>query len=231
MLRAVLLPGILLVTLAGQDLRGQSSANQTATVPVAGEPRHHVKFENKYVRVFDVVVPPGDETLYHLHANDYVFVMIGPAILKAQPLGGEPADLIVKDGEVRYSKAPITHRVKNVGKKDFRNITIEILGSPGGVAGGAPLDKVPGHTLVLENERVRVERLILEPGQTTGIHSHNLSHLAVAITGGKLQDQSSGAPQTVALKAGDFRWYDGPRTHALKNVGKSRFEAVAIEWK
>src|ERR1044072_6927445 len=92
-------------------------------VPVASEPRHHLKFENDYVRVFDVVVPPGDETLFHVHSNDYVFVSIGAANLKAEVMGNQPGDLILKDGEVRYSKATITHRVKNQAKETFRNIT------------------------------------------------------------------------------------------------------------
>ena len=48
-------------------------------VPVSSEPRHHLKFENAYVRVFDVMVPPGDQTLFHTHANDYLFVSIGDA--------------------------------------------------------------------------------------------------------------------------------------------------------
>ena len=92
-------------------------------VPVSNEPRHHLKFENAYVRVFDVVVPPGDQTLFHIHANDYLFVSIGDANLKAEVMGNQPGDLILKDGEVRYSKATITHRVANQAKEVFRNIT------------------------------------------------------------------------------------------------------------
>jgi quercetin dioxygenase-like cupin family protein len=212
-------------------LNREPETNQE-TVPVANEPRHHFKFENRFVRIFDVVVPPQDTTLYHLHAHDYLFVMIGAATLKAQLLGEQPFDLIVKDGEVRYSKAPLTHRVTNVGKVDFRNITIEVLDSPGSFGVAMPLEKVPGHSLILENDRARVERLVLEPGQTTGMHSHNMSELAVAITAGHLQDESSGEkPRTADAKPGDFRWHDGRRAHSLKNIGNSRFEAVTIEWK
>jgi len=202
-----------------------------APVPVSNEPRHHLKFENEYVRVFDVVVPPGDATLYHIHSNDYVFVSIGDATLKAQALGGQPGDLIVKDGETRFTKGPITHRVTNVVNTPFRNITIEILKSPGPVGTATP-DNSPGHSIVLENDRVRVERLILEPGQSTNVHTHNLSALSVFLTKSKVQVESPNAkPETIEYKPGDFRWRAAPVTHSIKNIGTTRFEAVGVDWK
>src|SRR5262249_24874540 len=143
-------------------------------VPVTQEPRHHLKFENKYARVFDVVVPPGDATLFHLHSNDYVFAAIGDANLKAEVMGSQPVDLILKDREVRFTKGPVTHRVSNPARTPFRNITVEILGSPGPGGASTP-DTSPGHSIVLDNERVRVERLVLEPGQSTNTHTHGLS--------------------------------------------------------
>ncbi|MGI9076108.1 MAG: hypothetical protein ACR2G6_02120, partial [Gemmatimonadaceae bacterium] len=36
-------------------------------VPIEKEPRHHLKFENQYVRVFYVFIPLGDTTLFHTH--------------------------------------------------------------------------------------------------------------------------------------------------------------------
>ncbi|HKP87194.1 MAG TPA: cupin domain-containing protein [Blastocatellia bacterium] len=201
-------------------------------VPVASEPRHHLKFENEYVRVFDVIVPPADATLFHVHANDYLFVSIGDANLKAEVLGGQPGDLILKDGEVRYSKATITHRVTNQSKEQFRNITIEVLKSPGLKVDANSHAGISGHTLVLENDRVRVERLVLEPGQATNMHEHRLSGLAVFVSGGSLMVEAPGQkPRSVDLKPGEFTWREAGVTHRLKNAGKTRFEAVDIEWK
>jgi hypothetical protein len=42
------------------SLTGLSWLSIQSPIPVLNEPRHHLKFENEYVRVFDVVVPPGD---------------------------------------------------------------------------------------------------------------------------------------------------------------------------
>jgi quercetin dioxygenase-like cupin family protein len=212
-------------------ITGLAAAAQSP-VPVEGEPRHHLKFENSYVRVFDVVVPPGDATLFHTHSKDYAFVSIGDASLKAEVMGSPAVDLILKDGETRFSKATVIHRVMNPGMTPFRNITIEVLGSPTMTAGGQKLDRVPGHTLLFENERVRAWRLVLDPGQSTGLHTHGHAGLGVSVSGGQLSIATSGGQSREAtLKPGDFQWHDLDTTHSLKNVGKTRFEAVDIEWK
>jgi len=40
-----------------------------------------------------------------------------------------------------------------------------------------------------------------------------------------------GTEQVAEFKAGDFNWHPQPRTHSLKNVGTTKFEAIGIEWK
>ncbi|MEK6284222.1 MAG: hypothetical protein AABO57_00610 [Acidobacteriota bacterium] len=220
-----------LIVAAALSFLGLFSSTVQSPVPVASEPRHHLKFENEYVRVFDVFVAPGDATLFHIHANDYAFVTIGDAGLDAEVMGSQPVELSLKDGEVRFTKGPVTHRVSNPSIFRFRNITIEILGSPG-PAGASTPDTLPGHSIVLDNERVRVERLILDPGESTNMHTHNLSALSVFISPAKVLVRSPGQePQTIEYKPGDFRWRAAPVTHSIKNIGKTRFEAVGIDWK
>lgn len=220
-----------LIAAAALSFLGLFSSPVQSPVPVANEPRHVLKFENDYVRVFDVFVPAGDATLFHTHSNDYVFVTIGDADLFAEVMGSPPVDLILTNGEVRFTKAPITHRVTNPYIFRFRNITIEILRSPGARGTSTP-DTSPGHSIVLDNDRVRVERLILEPGQSTNMHTHNLSALSVFLTRATVLMESPGqTPQEIEYKPGDFRWRDAPVTHSIRNIGTTRFEAVGIDWK
>ncbi len=47
----------------------QSNSPQSP-VEIGGEPRHHPKFENEFVRIWDVTVPAGDATLWHVHRNE-----------------------------------------------------------------------------------------------------------------------------------------------------------------
>lgn len=211
-------------------LIGLASAVQ-APVPVSAEAHHHLKFENEYVRVYDAVVEPGDETLFHVHSSDYVYISLSDAHLKAQILGGPVVDLSLKSGQSVFTKAPTTHRVINPGPTVFRCIAAEILKSPNGSAQEPPMN-VPGYSVLLENDLVRVVRLVLDPGQSTGLHTHNLMSLGVAVTAARMAYQEPGQEKQVAeLKAGDFNWHRVKRTHTVTNVGQTRFEAVEIEWK
>src|SRR5438132_11961472 len=105
---------------------------------ISGEPRHHPKFENEFVRVWDVTVPAGDTTLWHIHRNDNVVVTLGDdASLRIETVGGAPAEVQWKFGEVRFGKATYVHRAMNIGTTPFHNMTIEILKSPLGSAEAA----------------------------------------------------------------------------------------------
>lgn len=200
------------------------------SVPVRNEPHHHFKFENEYVRVFDVVVPARDATLYHLHSNDYVFVNLSNVKLKAQVLGRDEVELPVTIGQTVFTKGPITHRVANPDVTPFRNITIEILKSPH--MADTTESSASGLSVVTENDRVRIERLVLEPGESTGMHKYPLMGLTVAVTGGKMAVRSEGEPeQTSKSQPGDFKWNGAGRTCSIKNIGRSRLELVEVEWK
>jgi mannose-6-phosphate isomerase-like protein (cupin superfamily) len=213
-------------------ITGLLSVAVQSPVPVDDEPRHHLKFENEYTRVFDVQVPPSDATLFHTHSHDYLFVMIGDALLKAQVLGGPLSDLVVKNGEARFTKATITHRVINVGKRLFRNITIEILASPKDGPDAAHVEMLPGHSLVLDNDLIRVERLILDPGKSNAVHLHRLPGLGVAISDGKILSEAPGvAAEVIEIKAGDFRWHEAGLEHAFTNLGAGPLEIIDISWK
>jgi quercetin dioxygenase-like cupin family protein len=206
----------------------QSNSPQNP-VEISGEPRHHPKFENEYVRIWDVTVPAGDTTLWHAHRNDNVVVSFSDVRLHIETLGRDPVEGPWKFGEVRFTKATYIHRAMNVGTTTFHNFTIELLKAPG----GANLTKEAGREPVLENERVRVFRVTLEPGQSTPMHTHEVPLLAVALTAGDLEFTTKGKekPDRVSRPLGDITWRPGAVTHAVKNVGKTRYEGLDIEFK
>src|ERR1700694_5039819 len=85
-------------------------------VEIKGEPRHHHKFENEFVRVWDVTVAAGDATLWHAHRNDNVVVTLADANLRLESATAAPAEAQWKFGEVRFSKATYIHRAMNIGR-------------------------------------------------------------------------------------------------------------------
>ena len=207
----------------------QQSNSPQSPVEISGEPRHHPKFENEFVRLWDVTVPAGDTTLWHAHRNDNVVVSFGDVKLRIETLGRDPVEGPWKFGEVRFSKATYIHRAMNVGTTSFHNFTIELLKTPG----GATLTKVPGREPVLENERVRVFRVALDPGQSGPMHTHTVPILAIALTAAELEVTTEGKaqPERVKRPEGNVLWRAEPVTHAIKNVGKTRYEGVDIEFK
>jgi quercetin dioxygenase-like cupin family protein len=202
------------------------------SVPVAEEPRHRVVFSNEYVLVIDAVVPPGDATLYHTHSEDNVPVAISGGRMRTEVLGGAASESDVPTGGVWFARASYTHKITNVGRTPLRFIDAEILRSPGGPADAKPLDAAPGTKLEIENERARVYRMTLAPGQSTGRHVHALAGLSVAVTAGKVAITSDGkGREVVEVKAGEFAWRGSAGAHSVENVGDAPFEAIEIDWK
>src|ERR1700693_4583004 len=68
-----------------------SSAAQ-APLPVEKESHHRVVIENAYVRVFDIILAPGEATLDHAHTRDALQVIIGPSIMRVEVVGKPPVD-------------------------------------------------------------------------------------------------------------------------------------------
>ena len=132
-------------------------------VPVEKEPRHQVKFENQYVRILDVTFPPGYTTLFHTHSNDNVAVVISGGKLKSERVGEQPLDAIAKTGNASFAKASYTHQITNTGDATLRFIDVEILSLPGLSKSILVRDKVTGHQIILENERVRFHRQLHFP--------------------------------------------------------------------
>jgi quercetin dioxygenase-like cupin family protein len=109
-----------------------SNAAGTATDPVAveQEPHHHVIFENQYVRVLEVVVDPGDTTLFHKHSLDNVAVQLNDAVIKRQFPGEDWVATPAKEGSAGFvagTKTPYVHRISNTGATVFHVLDVEIL--------------------------------------------------------------------------------------------------------
>jgi len=103
---------------------------ETDPVPVEQEPHHHVVFENQYVRVLDVVVQPGEMTLFHKHSLDNVAVQLSNTTLANQVPGEDWTSRPVAEGAVGFragTETPYTHRIMNRGTPVFHVMDVEIL--------------------------------------------------------------------------------------------------------
>ena len=151
-----------------------------------------------------------------------------------EAIGGEKKPLDIKYGTAGFGarSSPETHRVLNTGKTDFRNIFIELL-----LSKNAPASKPfpilsDGHVILIENERVRVNRLVLKPGESSKLHTHQMHGLGIILYDSKIElIAPEGTTRKLQAKAGDHAWQNAGTTHVIKNIGPNVFEAIDIELK
>lgn len=104
-----------------------SSSNPRALV----EPYHCWLFENQYVRVYDVRIPPGVTTEFHTHAYDSVFIQVSGGLTAAQTQG-KAWGKAEKDvsGAIEFSadsKKTRVHRVRNEGAAEYHVVAVQLL--------------------------------------------------------------------------------------------------------
>ena len=143
-------------------------------VPVDQEPQHKVVFKNDFVRVLDATLPPGYVTLNHRHDVDNVSVMMSN--------GRDGAESARGIGRAGFARGGYSHSVTNSGSKVMRFIVVEVL-KPERL--NAPAVDLPKHTLETENDRVRIYRVKIAPGESLPTHIHASGWLEVVVNGAK----------------------------------------------
>ncbi|HEX5650152.1 MAG TPA: hypothetical protein VFX69_10905, partial [Steroidobacteraceae bacterium] len=150
-----------------------AKASAQSAVPIEQEPAHRVVLQNEHVRVFEVWLPRGESTLWHVHRHDGISVRLADATIEDHPKDGQARTLRLRRGAVAYGATPaaLTHRVRNVGESTFHNLYIELLPDHDG-DGGRSEATASDRQAELENDRVRALRRILAPGESTAMHTH-----------------------------------------------------------
>lgn len=114
-----------------------------SVVPVHEEPRHRLVHDAPDLRILDILIQPGDTTLFHRHDAPIAYVQIAASVVNQQTLGGDwgavrrdaPTPGVVP-GRVtwneRYRDEPVSHRVTALGPGHFRLIGVINRGVGGG---------------------------------------------------------------------------------------------------
>src|SRR5215831_13014673 len=191
---------IALISLAAQQAR----TIDPNAIPVDKEPQHHLVFANDFVHVVDARLPPGYKSLNHTHALDNVTVTISP--------GSTDPQALARIGRAGFSRGGYSHTVTNSGSIELRFINVELLRADSPVSAAFP--DQPQHKLEIENERVRVYRIKLAPGESLPAHRHSSGWIAVTVAGG--------------AGPGSFNWYASGAANSL-TAGSSGLEVVELE--
>jgi hypothetical protein len=203
-------------------------------IPVEQTSYHVPAFSNGLVTVLNVFIPPHRQSGFHRHSLDSVGVLISDTARTGQVLGAE-ATVTAPRGRgsanfTNYAREPLTHNVAITGDGPFHNIVIELLEpQPGKFNVGA---RGEGYTQLLDNERVRVWRLVLDPGQSAARITQAAPGVRVVVDGGELVEiLPDGRERGMAPHSGEFFWQDLGQTRAVRNVGTTRLDLVELELK
>jgi len=100
-----------------------------AQMPVEQEVHHKVVFENRWIRLIDLIVPAGDTTLLHTHAAASVVLFLSKSNVAIQNVGESPVITHVNPGDVvyrNYDEKPAVHMVWSEDKSVFRCMVVEL---------------------------------------------------------------------------------------------------------
>ena len=126
-------------------------------------------------------------------------------------------------GYTNYNKlGPRTHKAINMGSTPFHNISfIFRYPRPGRFAPGA---RPEAYTQIMDNERARGWRLVLEPGQSAPAITQSAPGLRIVLDGGEIAEAVPGArDRGMWLKRAGVFWQDaGGDPHGAEHWHNAR---------
>ena len=211
-------------------------------VPMDKAPFHIPVFQNDYLILLNVNIPPGRNTGYHIHYADSVSVNLSPASQTNQNYGSDvvnPPGAAAGEGEPGRAtftdvtkNGPRTHKATNVGPTPFHNISFILKDRRPTGTTVSERSVAQGYTQVMDNARLRAWRVTLKPGQSTQQITQGGPGLRVYVQGGVLAEAIPGsADRGMAPYEGDFIWQDAGQTRTVKNTGTTLIEYVEFELK
>jgi quercetin dioxygenase-like cupin family protein len=85
-----------------------------------------VLFENERVKIWNLIVEPGEASAWHLHSRDYVTVVVEGGGLTVEYEDGDPEPGPSSTGNWRYHDDHRVHRVINHTDTRYKNVLIEL---------------------------------------------------------------------------------------------------------
>ncbi len=201
-------------------------------------PFQKLLWENEFVRVFELRVPPGAAEAKHSHGRGVTIALTEYDNELTSYPDGAVTRRHTKFGEVRWAD-PVTHEARNTGSTEQRVIRVEFKKEAPAVpttpARPDPLDSLivckDTQKLIFENQFARVieERVPAGVAQPKHRHAHGVL-IPLADSDVESVDDPNGQPTRRQLKFGDASWRE-PVVHAVKNVGKTELLNIRIEVK
>ena len=213
------------------------------TYPNLENPRGEVVLENEHVVLQRLTVGPGEGEGIHSHPGNQLYIHIKGGEWSGR-IGGksEYLGIVSADGEVGWVDAiPLSaeHESGNTGDTPIDLIYVTLKGD-------GPIAPEVEHApqiypnipleLLLENDRMIVQRVQIEPGQWEGIHSHPGNQVYIHIKGGIWSARRGGvqSPPSPFSKTGSVGWsnaVDLSVGHESGNTGDTTIDLIWVTLK
>ena len=239
---ALLIAGCLCVATAlAQDAEQTAVDKYGPTVEITADPTHHLKIDNPYIRAFYVEVAPQQSTLMHHHGKDYIAVAYGHGDVDSIRSDGTTKHVVLEDGDVLYTPAPLTHVAIDRAATPFRNATIELLQNDGHPVCVNKCQDDPrakdwpplpaGVKLIGYGDTFRIVGATIQPKQTVS-GEQPFPHLTILLTDMQLHTGPPGSTGTdINRKAGDMIFHGPHPDNGLTNTGDQPLRLVVVEFK
>lgn len=201
-----------------------------------------VLLENDKVRVERYVLAPGQSTGRHTRCSDQLLVFIKGGVLRSA--AGRAT--LWRDGRVAWEKAEDASDGgnTNVGATPVEMIWVRLKQAPHAAASASSGSRdyhlhypnIPGEDL-LENDRLVVQRFLVQPGQWEGVHAHPPNTLYIHVKGGQWgertykQPEHSSGPYSPDGSVGWMRAVDISEGHESHNEGSSPIDLIWVSLK
>lgn len=204
------------------------TAALSAQVQASKEPKHKKVLENKYIRLLDVWMQPGDTSLFHIHSTPSVFLILSNTATISQIKGADWETGKNKAGHSWYHSFindTLIHRVGNVDTVPFHVTDIELL-SP-----YKPNEKreALSFPLLYENERVFAYQLT-----DTSFTDHRMNKrgpLIAEVVNGEVQYHDVKGGKSMTIKSGKYLYIEPGKEFSFSSLEKEKTIMVLFEIK
>jgi uncharacterized cupin superfamily protein len=222
---------------------------QDRVVPVYEEPRHRQVFKSGTTRILELIVLPGDTSLFHMHEDPIAYINLSTSALRTQELGKDwsqgggrggaraggapaaapaapaaPVPAVRVTSTTSYAQTPATHRIANTGTGIVHALVV--VNQTKGTDATTPKDAGFEGMPELTNNWFRAYRFALPPGQS-GTHTHKAPAFLVQASDGTAVTQ--GARLRALNQVGDWAFFDAGVAHEMRNTSTSTVEFVEVE--
>ena len=97
-----------------------------STTPEYGDVATRLLLENERVKIWEMLLEPGESSDLHQHTMDYVLCILEGTSIDADPPNGKTLQFRVEPGKVFYVKRGGIERAVNRSDTRFREIVIEL---------------------------------------------------------------------------------------------------------